>query len=62
MTSLRFPDDFLTASLTTIGMDLLDELTTHNGHSIDGEALVDAIGQAVRDWLRLYFGFNLCCI
>ena len=50
MTFLRFPDDLLTASLTIIGMDLLNELTTHNGHTIDGEALVDATAQAVLDW------------
>ena len=60
MTFLRFLHAFIISSLTTIGMDLLNELKTHNGHSIDGETFVVIAAPAVFDWLRFYRGYYIC--
>ena len=62
MTFLRFPNDLFMTSFTTIGMDILNELTTHNGHSVNGETLVDAAVETVRNRLCMYCGDNLCCV
>src|ERR1039457_1684448 len=58
---LQLPDAFLTNSLRPRSLSsewiLLNDLTAHNGHSFDREAIMDAARDAVRNRCR-----RNCCL
>src|ERR1035441_4494075 len=60
-TSYRFLDYLLTTSPTTIEW-ILNDLTAHNGHPLDGEAVVDAVALAMRVGLCHYRRGDIHCI